>query len=113
MRPVRISLISTGASSPVVLDYNANPFQVGLFLDFASAPANAQVTVQYSFDDPWASYATDYNTDATWYAHPNMTGKTSNTDGNIAFPVRAVRANTVSISGTNSVAFTVIQSSQS
>ncbi len=108
MRPVSQTLTTTtGAYPPVVLDYVQAPFAVGLFLDFASA-TNFSVTVQYSFDDPWATYATDYGTNGTWFSDPNLTTKSANADGNLAFPVRAVRANVVS-GDSGTVKFTVIQ----
>ncbi len=109
MRPVQQTMAATGATAPVVLDYIQAPFAVGLFLDFDKDTSSGTVTVEYSFDDPWAVYATDYGTNATWFADPNLTNKTASADGNIAFPVRAVRANCSIFGDTGTIYFTVIQ----
>lgn len=107
MRPTVVTLTATGTSSPVVLDYLVSPFNIGLFVD-TTATTNV-ATVQYSFDDPWASYATDYNTNATWVNHPTMTAVSVDTDGNIAYPCRAVRLTATNITASQSVKLTVIQ----
>lgn len=97
----------TGVSAPVVLDQYLNPQEAGLAVEF-SAGASATAKVQYSLDDPFASYATDYNTNAVWYDHATITGKTANFTANLGVVARAVRLNnTVWASGT--VSLTVVQ----
>lgn len=84
-----------------------NPVNIGL----AIKPAGGTTTsvVQYSLDDPFGSYATDYNTNAAWFdAAVTATGST-NVYGTILTPVRAVRLNTSALAGT-SVSLTVVQS---
>lgn len=112
MRPVNINITSAAPTAPVVLDYIASPFSVGLALNFTSGTGSGTVTVQYSFDDPYAAYATDYGTNANWINLASMTAKAADADGNLTSPVRAVRANcTVYNSGV--IKFTAIQSSES
>ena len=73
--------------------------------------------VQYSFDDPFATYATDYNTNGTWIdcGSPlaSITTGTASTflvnSSTGTGPARAVRLNTGTHSS-GSVAMTVIQS---
>lgn len=112
MRPVNINIASAAPTAPVVLDYIANPFSVGLALNFSTGNGSGTVTVQYSFDDPYAAYATDYGTNANWINLASLTTKVGDADGSLSSPVRAVRANcTVYNSGV--IKFTVLQSSES
>jgi hypothetical protein len=107
MRPVVVTVSAlNGVSSPVVLDQYQSPFNIGLGFDVT---LTGTYKVQYSFDDPFATYATDYNTNATWFDHPTMIGMTADTAGNIAFACRAVRlANTAYTDGSGKL--TVLQS---
>lgn len=112
MRPVNINITSAASTVPVVLDYIASPFSVGLALNFTSGTGSGTVTVQYSFDDPYATYATDYGTNANWISLASLTSKTSDADGTLTSPVRAVRAN-CAIFNSGIIKFTAIQSSES
>lgn len=93
MRPVIVQTpAATGPSPPVILDQYLNPQEAGLALEWP-AGASATAKVQYSLDDPYGVYATDYNTNAVWYDHATITGKTANFSGNLGVVARAVRAN--------------------
>lgn len=112
MRPVNINITSATPTAPVVLDYLANPFSVGLALNFTSGSGNGTVSAQYSFDDPYAVYATDYGTNGNWITLASLTSKTGDADGSLTTPVRAVRAN-CSVYNSGTIKFTVLQSSES
>ncbi len=88
MRPVSVTLNALGVSEPVVVDQYQDSFKLGLHL---IVEGSLTVTVQNSPDDPFEEYQTDYNTDAVWFDTLDMTNVTANTQGNIFFPVRAVR----------------------
>lgn len=106
MRPTVVTVTgSSGISSPVVLDYFLSPFNVGLAV---TATGTISAKVQVSYDDPFAVYATDYNTDGVWFDHATLTSITGNAQGSQTAPVRAVRLNKAS--GTPAVKLTVIQS---
>jgi len=111
MRPVIVSLTGSGSgttdSTPVVMDWRIDPFNVSLF--FVDGGSTTGFTVQYTGDDP-TSYAsaTSYNTSATWFNHAFMAAMTSNLSGNIAFPVRAIRLQ-ANGSGTDVGTLTIIQ----
>lgn len=108
MRPVVQNITSAGATAPVVLDIYPDIFSVALSLNFTTGSGNGTVTVQYTFDDPYAVYATNYATNANWISVASMTTKVADADGSLTAPVRAVRANcTIYTSGT--IKFTVIQ----
>jgi len=93
MRPVKVtSAAATGVTAPVVIDQYLNPSTILLVIEFGSAVATC--TVQYSADDPFATYATDYNTNAVWLDHPTLAAQTADSADNISVPVRAVRLNT-------------------
>lgn len=105
MRPVVVTVsASSGISDPVVLDYYLAPMNVGMAV---TATGTHSSKVQVSYDDPFAEYATDYNTDATWFDHATLTSITGNAQGGQTTPIRAVRLNKAS--GTPAVKLTVIQ----
>lgn len=112
MRPVTVQLSATGNSAPVVLDYHLTPQQV--MLAYEQNGAAAQASVQWSPDDPFATYAVDYNTNANWYDIPNMTGIITDaqytlggTGADNNFPARAIRLkNNTWTSGTNQLVVT-------
>ena len=100
----RISLTQTGAGSTQVvpMDQYISPFNVGF--DVVDA-GGATYSVQYTFDDVFAN---DFDpATATWFTHPDAAGLTDNFDGNIAFPVSAMRL-TVS-AGTTPVTINILQ----
>ena len=114
MRPVYITNDAVEISSPVVLDIYANPEHVSVT---ATVTGTNTSKVQYSFDDPFDTYATDYNTNGTWI--DSAAPLASITTGTVSSflvnsstgtgPVRAVRLNTGTHSS-GSVKMTVIQS---
>jgi len=88
---------ATGASSPILLDFYHNPFNVSVFVEFYSG-ATATYKLQYTgsnLND--SSYPS-----ATWFDDTVniVSGTTTAKSGNFAFPVYAVRLNVASISGT-------------
>ena len=114
MRPVYVTNDAAEISSPVVLDIYVNPEHVSVTVKVTNTNTSK---VQYSFDDPWATYATDYNTDATWIdCGSPLASITSGTASSFLVnsstgtgPVRAVRLNTTAYTS-GSAKMTVIQS---
>jgi len=104
MRPATVSVTGVGTTTPVILDLYIPPENTTF-----SAVVNGTVTynVEYSVDDPFATYTTDYNTNATWYVLTGASALTANASTNTAFPARALRARITA--GTGSVTMTVIQ----
>lgn len=96
---VTIGTGSTGSTNWVVLDQFVSPFNVGLAIE---CTGTIDSTAQYTFDD------VQTDTSPTVFAHPDLTGVTSNTDANIAFPCQAVQV-VVNSSTTGDLVFTVIQ----
>lgn len=101
----RVTVGSQTTSVPIPLNTYADPFNVGLGVKL-SAGASLTYTVEHTFDDvqsPSFSPAT-----AVWYSNSTIVSKTTNQDGNYAFPVTAIRLNvTAWTSGTATL--TVIQ----
>lgn len=110
MRPQVQTITGNGSgtqnTSPLVMDIHRNPFNVSIVVDTDGSTTTA--TVQYSLDNPFASYATDYGTNATWLNHADITASTDDADANFAFPVRAIRLQ-VGATGTDTWVMTVIQ----
>lgn len=97
MRSVVVtSPAGTGSSPVVIIDQHLTPQNVGLSVEFGTASLTAKV--QYSLDDPFATYATDYSTNAIWYDHvtdvvaiPSLTGLSANAAGRLVIPARAFK----------------------
>lgn len=104
MRPVRVTTTNAAVSSPVILDYNARPFAVGIGVKITSGTPT--YTVQYTFDDVFDP-AFNPST-AKWFDHTSLSAKTVDADSNIAFPVMAARVNQT---GTGVTVATFIQAS--
>lgn len=98
MTPQTIQLNSATTSAWIPLDYKQNPFNVGFGVVLSGT---ATYTIQHTFDDVFNSTIIP-----TAFDHDTVAGKTTNEDGNYAFPVRAVRLNvTVWTSGTITATF--------
>ena len=107
MRPFTTPAVGAVAiSDPVKVDYIQMDFNIGLSLNVVSGTNTS--SVQYSLDDPDADYATDYNTDATWYDVPGLDAKTANTSVALIIPCRAVRLNMTAFTS-GSATLTIVQ----
>jgi len=105
MRPVVVRLTASGSSTVIPLDHYKQPFNVGVGV-VLSAGATMTYTVEHTFDDPFDSGFSASS--ATWFSNSGLSSKTASSDGNYAYPVRAVRLTTNSYtSGTATM--TVIQ----
>ena len=85
MRSVTLSQYSTGSTAPYVADTYISPFNVGFGV---VVTGTVNYTVEHSFDG------------VTWFPHPTIASKTSNQDGNYAFPVLQIRLTVNSGGGT-------------
>jgi hypothetical protein len=102
MRPIVLTVAGAGVSLPAVMDIHLTPFNVGFGV---SVTGTVSYTVQHTFDDVLAR---DFNpATATWFPHEDLVSQTNNQDGNYAFPVRAIRLNVGSSTGT--VTITILQ----
>jgi hypothetical protein len=108
-RPMRVTAAAAGATSPFILNQaGPSPFNVGIGCAI-SAGASLIYSVEYTFDDV---FAPNYNpATGVWTALTAITAATTTKDGNIAYPVMAVRLNVTSYTS-GSVTMTVIQANQ-
>ncbi len=103
-RPTSVTVSSQTQSAWVPVNYKQTPFNVGLGVAL-SGGADLTYDVEHTFDDIQYTSVTP-----TAYANDGLQIKTSNDDGNYAFPVRAVRLNvTAFVSG--SATLTIVQGS--
>lgn len=93
MRPKQIDVTGTATSAWVPLDWRQVPFNVSLH---AKVPAGNTSRVEYTPDDPASS-------SPAAFIVTGMNTMTSNTAGNLAFPVQAVRLVTTAGSGVSSL----------
>jgi hypothetical protein len=83
MKPTSVTVSSVASSNAIPVDSTQNAFAVGMGLVITGT---GTYKVQHTFDNVMDSTVTP-----TWFDHAVITGKTANTDGNYAFPVRAIR----------------------
>ena len=96
MKVQTISLTGTGNSSPVVVNTNVTPVNLGLGF---VVTGTVNYTMQVSYDDP--------NNFVTWFDDATVVSKTANFASSITTPVTGVRFKINS--GTGSVAMSAIQ----
>lgn len=97
MRPVTFTVTNAADSAWIKLDHKTSPFHIGFGVVVVSGAPT--FTVQHTFDDVDGSTITAFS-------HPDATAKTTSTDGNYAYPVRAIR---VSQTGTGVTRVVIIQ----
>lgn len=116
MRPQVVSATGNGSSvvvsDPIIVNYRQNNFKIGLAA-VVEGTGIVSYTVQHTLDDPYTfDNATDYNTNATWFDNDiaDLVAATGNQDGNIFFPVRAIRLSLSDTTvATRTVTLTVLQ----
>lgn len=102
MRPVHLTVTTSGKSIPIPLDRYVNGYAVTVTMK----TAGAIYTVQYSMDDPFQAWSVDANTSATWLPmdDPVMVNASTNRSSNFAYPPTMVRINvTAKVSAGNPV----------
>ena len=97
MRVQTVSKTGTGSSSPVVINTNVTPVNIGFA---AVVTGTVNYSIQFSYDDPAEGFT-------TWFDDVTITSKTGNEDGSINFPISAIKVLVNSGSGT--VTLNVIQ----
>lgn len=102
MRPAVFTINGVGVSGVYPPDHYVSPFNIALGV---TVTGTVNYTVQYTFDDVFASGFTPAS--ANWIDHPSLTAQTATKDSNIAYPVRGIRLNVASGSGTTRL--TIIQ----
>ena len=100
MRPTSVTVTTTTPSAWIPLDIYQTPFNVGFGV---VATGTITFKVQHTFDDVF-----DPTVTPTAFDHSTVTGKTTSTDGNYAFPVRAIRLNAGTVSG-GTATLTILQ----
>lgn len=90
MKLQTVSKTGEGSSTPIVMNLNATPFNVGFGV---VKTGTVNFTVQHTFDDPTIGFS-------TWFNHPTVAAQIANADGNYAFPVTAIRITMNSGDGT-------------
>jgi hypothetical protein len=99
----QVSIATSGASDPILLDPHISPFAIG-FGVVKIGSGDITFTVQHTFDNLYAQ------TSGTWFDHSVVSGKTASIDGNYDKPVCAVRLlGAGPVSGTSTVVLKLFQ----
>jgi hypothetical protein len=101
MRPTSISVGSAASSAWIPVDHLKNPFNIGFGVTIGAGVLTYKV--QHTFDDVQDAAVTPVAFD-----HPDVTGETTNQDGNYAFPIRALRL-TVTAWTSGTATLTIVQ----
>jgi hypothetical protein len=92
--------IAAPDSAICAIDHLAENFAVGFGV---VRSGDCTFKVQHTFDNIW-----DPRVTPTWFDHSSVFGKTANTDGNYAFPVRGIKV-VITAGSTGSAVMTVLQ----
>lgn len=101
-RPISISKTGTGTSAWVPVDYRQSVTNIGFGVLISGT---ITYDVEHTFDDVFDSTVTP-----TVFKHATVTGQTANKDGSYNAPVRAIRLNNTSGTGTTTI--TILQGSK-
>lgn len=105
-----ITMTGNGASvqnsDPYVLDFRKADFNVSIIGNTDGSTTGW--TVQYTVENPWATYATDFGTDADWFDLENFTDLLADADGNLTGVVTALRLQ-LDANGTDTVTVQIRQ----
>jgi hypothetical protein len=85
-----VSKTGAGSTSPIVINTNTNPCNIGFGVIVSGT---VDYTIQHTFDDPATGFT-------TWFPHPTVATESTNQDGNYAFPVTGIRLTVNSGGGT-------------
>ena len=111
MRPVKQTVSSVTTSEPIRTNWRGTGGSFGISLGVDLNPGVLTYTVEHTFDDPTEfSSSADYNANATWRPTTGLAALAANGEGNIAFPVQAVRLNVTAYTS-GSAELTVTQAS--
>lgn len=97
MRVQTVSKTGAGSSTPVVINTNVTPVNIG-FAVVVTGTVN--YSVQFSYDDPAVGFT-------TWFDDVTITSKTGNEDGSILFPITAIKV--LINSGAGTAVLSVVQ----
>lgn len=100
MRRVIQTLASQTAGATLPVDWRENDFKIGMGVVVSGA---LTYSVQHTFDD-----VQDPSVTPTWFNTDGLTSLTANDNGNIAFPVAAIRLNVTAFTS-GSATLTILQ----
>lgn len=95
MRPQSVSQTGAGASSMLLPDIGRNPFQVSVAVVVSGT---VSYSIEHSYDNPQLGAAS-----MKWFSKTALATQTADKDDAYTSPVRAVRINQASGSGTTTL----------
>ena len=92
--PAKLTQSGTGRSTIWYPDWARDPFNIGVgcFISTGTATYN----VEHAFDDPQVVAVNSF----TWFQNSGISGVSASSNGNYAFPVRAISINVTAGAGT-------------
>lgn len=101
-RVTSVTVAGVSASNAIPLNHYVTPFNVGFGVNVVGSAAPTY-SVQHTFHDVLA------DSSAVWFDHSDVSGQTTDIDGNYAFPVMAVRLNLTAAGSASSATLHLIQ----
>jgi hypothetical protein len=98
-----VSVAGVSASRWIPLDTNLNPFNVGFGVAKVGT-GDVTYSVQHTFHD------LETETSVKAFDHSQVSGRTTDIDGNYAFAVKGIRLNVTAVSGVVTAVLRLIQS---
>jgi hypothetical protein len=92
------------SSGVLVPDIAVRPFNIGLGTIVNSSAVT--FSVEHTFDNTLTTFI---SSNLTWFPNTGITAKSTNTDGNYAYPVMGIRLNVTAGSSTGTVTLVAIQ----
>lgn len=96
---------ASGATSAIRMNQYAVPFNVGFGI-YTTGGGDANVRVEHTFDE-------EASAGSKWFIHVDVSGidlsASGAIDGNYAYPVANIRMHVVSVSGSPTLTFRVLQ----
>lgn len=95
-----VTVTAAGTSAPIYINQQTFAYGVGLLCTVTGA-IGGSYTVQVTGDPA--------NSLTHWNSHDTLSGQSVSANGNLAYPVTAVRLNGASVTGAGSVTMSVVQ----
>lgn len=106
----RVTAAASGPTNWIPLNQYPQPFNVGFGISVIAPGVSAAVVPDFSVQHTFVDILKGASAGAVdIFDHSDVSGQSTSTDGNYAYPVMAVRLNVSALASGGSMIFTVVQ----